>query len=209
MDTEEVIAPFFTVKTLTDRAIKVELTPIVKIMGDVKAFLERKEQIAHSKITLIKNGVVLSDSEPAPEQNDTIYWFYYEKAALAADPIDTASDWDTKNRMKIFKGLYLLSTRKFDAAAELLVGCLASFTDVGLISFKEAVKYATIAAIVAFERPSIQKSITKSPEVLEVIHEMPELQKLVGSFYNCRYGEFFTALGTNLLVLRTSKLNHN
>lgn len=193
MDTTEPSFPIVTVKTLTDKAINIELLPGILSMLDVKKRLQNLYEVPSCKMSFIRKGALVNDAD-APVPSTTYYWFYYEPAAILADPIDTASEWDTKNRMKVFKGMYHFSQRQFDKAAPLLVDAMVTFADVDFISFKDCVFYACIAGILAFDRPSLQKSLIKSPEVLEVINGLPSMENLLLSFYNCTYAEFFSSL---------------
>lgn len=195
MEAEQVLVPKYNVKTLSDRVISLEHSALVKTIADVKAAIEKHGTLEASRQVLILGGRVLLDHEPAPAASSTIYLFYYEPTALLADPIERAIDWESKNRIKVFKGLYWLSRRKFEEAAPLLLDALSTFTETAFIPFKDCVKYAVITGMLVLDRPTLQKRLVKSPEVLEVIHELPHMESFITSFYNCRYSEFFAALG--------------
>jgi hypothetical protein len=195
METDKVVIPKLTVKTLSDRAISIDLASEIKTIANIKHALEKHGTLPAARQTLLLAGRVLLDHEAVPEAESTIYLFFYEPSALLADPIEAAIDWDTKNRMKAFKGLYLFSTRRFVEAAILLIDALSTFSETLFIPFKDCVKYAAIAAMLTMDRPTILKKLVKSPEVLEVIHELRHLDDYINAFYNCRYREFFAALG--------------
>lgn len=198
METDKVVIPHLTVKTLSDRSLLVDLPSEVKNMGDLKAALVAKHGIERpiQQQVIIAKGRVLADSEPVPAPDSTLYLFYYEPAALLADPIESAKDWDTKNRIKVFKGLYLVSIRKFAQATPLLIDTLTTFSEPGFIPFKDCVKYAIISGMLTLDRPDILQKLIKSPEVLEVIHDIPDFESYTKSLYNCRYQEFFETLCT-------------
>lgn len=204
METDDVVIPSLTVKTLSDRSLLVELSSEVKTIGSVKNVLVARhgvERPAQQQI-IVSEGRVLVDSEPVPAPDSTLYLFHYEPAALLADSIESAKDWDTKNRMKVFKGLYLLSIRKFAQATPLLIDTLTTFSELGFIPFKDCVKYAIISGMLTLDRPDVLQKLVKSPEVLEVIHAIPDFEPYIKSFYHCRYQEFFATLcmqqhGTN------------
>lgn len=193
---EQEAKPKLSVKTLSDRVIPVELVAQIKSIGDVKGYLERHGVVSAQKQTLISCGRVLLDHEPVPAPDSVIHLFYYEPTALIADPIEAAADWDTKNRMKVFKGLYLFSIRKFHEAAPLLIDSLTTFSETSFMPFKDCVNYAAIASMLVLDRPTILKTLVKSPEVLEVINDLPHMEAYINSLYNCRYREFFLALGS-------------
>jgi hypothetical protein len=194
MDVEEQAdKPFFIVKTLTDRSIKLDYSPALTV-GDVKELVMAKEYLeSNASIRLILKNVVLADdltlgvlfpattvSKDVPpgdgsEQGDKkvkdeseqrkLYWFYYEPTALIVDPIDVVSEWDAKNRMRIFKGLYCFSRRRFSEAARLLCDSLSTFAETDFISFVSCVKYAVIAASFTLDRTSLYRKVLSSDNV--------------------------------------------
>lgn len=89
----------------------------------------------------------------------TLYIFHYEPAAKALDPLEAATDWDQKNRLKFFKGIWALAERNLNEAAKFLVEALPTFEENGCMPYKELVKYAVIAASVTFDRPSLKSKV--------------------------------------------------
>jgi 26S proteasome regulatory subunit N7 len=63
------------------------------------------------------------------------------------------------------------------------------------MSYKQFVKLAVLAGAISLDRPSMKTKVMDSPEVLEVIHEMPHIGHFVEALYNCQYQEFFQSLG--------------
>lgn len=212
MDSAEVPAgtPLLTVKTLTDRRITVQLLDGISTIGDVKKVLVDKEGADVASHPLLYKGTVLADNVKLADlfdlnetfedkgkdtqQGHAVHLFYYEPSALQADPIDIATDWDAKNRLKVFKGMYLLAKRDFYSAADLLCDCLATFQETSFIDFNQLIKYAVLAGTLAFDRPVLKQRILKSPEVLESLSQLGALEGLVSSLYNCQYAAFFTHL---------------
>ncbi|KAI8870759.1 PCI-domain-containing protein [Ramicandelaber brevisporus] len=112
----------------------------------------------------------------------------------ARDLIEKGGDWDRRNRLKSYEGLYKLSVRDFAGATKLLVDSLKTFTSVELMDYTEFVKYAVLAGILSLPRVELKANVVDSPEVLEVIHKIPAIESLLGSLYSARYGEFFRTL---------------
>jgi hypothetical protein len=202
--------PLITVKTLTDRKILVSVIDGIDSIGDVRKVIADKEGAAVAAHRLVHKGAVLDDlvklslvfpdlatagEEDPHKPTNILHLFYYEPAALAIDPIDIASDWDAKNRLKVFKGLYLASKKRdFYGAADLLTDALATFSETTLMDYKECVRYAVIAASLAFDRPVLYKKIIRSPEVLECVADIGPVHQLVSSLHNCQYADYFQAL---------------
>lgn len=182
--------PHVLVKTLTDRVIKVDFTPSMTVK-QLKEYLAEKQVVAVESIRLVRQGTVLPDTavlssvfpkEPAPPTNPSseelkkfmeeqdekrkIYWFYYEPTALLVDPIEVVSEWDAKNRLRIFKGLYCFSQRRFEEAANLLCDSLATFAESDFLPFLDCVKYAVVAASFTLDRPSLYKKVSLSKFII-------------------------------------------
>ena len=49
--------------------------------------------------------------------------------------VEDGADWDKKNKLKIFEGVYLIMIRDFKKASDLFVSSIATFTCVELMSF--------------------------------------------------------------------------
>lgn len=185
----------FKVRTMTDKTTDVPLTEQMKTLANARQYLiDHGSLPAGNSSPFIKQGVILEDSAAVGASDSLVHLFYYEPAALVDDPIESATGWDAKNRMKVFRGLYLASVRQFKEAAPLLIESLTSFTETEFMSFAQIAKYAMVCGILALTRSEINEQLIKSPEILEVAGEMRYLERLVHSFYHCRYAEFFSAL---------------
>lgn len=90
--------------------------------------------------------------------------------------------------------MYLISCRELRKASELLLECIATFTCVELFSYGQFMQYAVITCIMDLPRPMLKKHVVKNPQVLTIIRENPTLQKLLRSFYDCEYKNFFAAM---------------
>ena len=109
---------------------------------------------------------------------------------LAAD----GGDWDRNNRLSAYESAYLIVTRDLKGAAKKLLGGVATFTCVELCTYPEFVFYAVVTNVLALPRPDLKKRIIDSPEVLQVIKQIPHLSTLVESLYNCEYSVYFASL---------------
>jgi 26S proteasome regulatory subunit N7 len=61
--------------------------------------------------------------------------------------VEDGADWDKKNKLKIFEGVYCMMIRDFKKAADLFVNSIATFTALEVMSFKEFVFYTVILAL--------------------------------------------------------------
>ncbi|KAK9453752.1 26S proteasome subunit RPN7-domain-containing protein [Dipodascopsis uninucleata] len=111
--------------------------------------------------------------------------------------IDRGGDWDRRNRLKTYDGIYRLSIRQFSEAADLLLDSLSTFTSTEICTYEEVVAYAVLSAGVALGRVPLKTKVIDSPEVLSLLPTTPSLEPLAtmtNSLYLCDYATFFKAL---------------
>lgn len=110
--------------------------------------------------------------------------------------IDKGGDWDRRNRLKVYEGIFLISKRQFKEASGMLLDTLATFTSTEMMPYKNYVRYAVLTASLTLTRPEFKEKVLDSPEILESIHEIPFLNDYANSFYNCQYALFFDSLAS-------------
>lgn len=143
---------------VTDDEIKIVDLPGFKtpetVIEEFRAYEEKRKNDSDnptSTTTVIVKGI--------EELLPTLYIFHYEPAAKALDPLEAATDWDQKNRLKFFKGIWALAERNLNEASKFLVEALPTFEENGCLPYKDLVKYAVIAASVTFDRPSLKSKV--------------------------------------------------
>jgi 26S proteasome regulatory subunit N7 len=62
--------------------------------------------------------------------------------------VEEGADWDKKNKLKIFEGVYCMLIRDLKRAAELFLSSIATFTCVELMDYKDFVFYTVVTAMV-------------------------------------------------------------
>jgi 26S proteasome regulatory subunit N7 len=110
--------------------------------------------------------------------------------------IEKGGDWDRRNRLKAYRGVFELSRRQFNEAAGVLLDTLSTFTSTELCSYADVVRYAMTAGLIALPRTEIKSRMMDAPEVLALQTEMPDLVACVNSLYLSDYKTFFTSLGS-------------
>jgi len=108
--------------------------------------------------------------------------------------IDEGGDWDRRNRLKVYKGLYALSVRQFSQAADCLLDAVATFTSYELMEYKSFITYCVLVSMIALKRPDLREKVVRRSEIAEVLHGLPWVRSFLDSFYCCRYAEFFLQL---------------
>jgi 26S proteasome regulatory subunit N7 len=111
--------------------------------------------------------------------------------------IDRGGDWERRNKYKTYNGLYLMSTRQFNEAADLLIDSLATFTTTEITSYETVVAYAIICGAIALDRVNLKRKIIDSAEVLSLLPSTEFLEPLTiltNSLHTCDYATCFQAL---------------
>lgn len=111
--------------------------------------------------------------------------------------IEKGGDWERKNRLKAYQGIYLMSIRNFSGAADLLLDCMSTFSSTELLPYYDVVRYAVISGAISLDRVDVKTKIVDSPEVLAVLPQnesMSSLEACINSLYLCDYSGFFRTL---------------
>eukprot|EP00731_Ephydatia_muelleri_P003686 Em0001g3686a len=108
--------------------------------------------------------------------------------------LEEGGDWDRRNRLKTYHGLYAMSIRDFKMAATYFFETMATFTSTELMEYRAFVKYAVFCCMVAMDRSDLKEKVINGTDIREVLHSFPELKDYVESLYYCRYDEFFRSL---------------
>ena len=127
--------------------------------------------------------------------------------------IEKGGDWDRRNRLKVYRGLHLLSIRQFKRGGELLLDALSTFTATELVSYNDFVALTVISNTLTLSRPDLKKKVRfplgnyayihlpllvsqliAAPEVVQVLPEIPILADLTKNLYESHYDKLFIAL---------------
>ena len=83
--------------------------------------------------------------------------------------VEGGGDWDRRNRLKAYQGLYLLTTRSYNLAAPLLLDSLSTFTSYELCSYSSLVVYAVLAGSVSLKRVDFKSKVVDAPEIKSIL----------------------------------------
>ncbi|KAK1571265.1 hypothetical protein Q3G72_014261 [Acer saccharum] len=126
--------------------------------------------------------------------------FFYMDFDLISKSIDKAKslfeeggDWERKNRLKVYEGLYCMSTRNFKMAADLFLDSISTFTTYELFPYDTFIFYTVLTSIISLDRVSLKQKVVDAPEILTVIGKIPYLSEFLNSLYDCQYKSFFSA----------------
>ncbi|KAF3972386.1 hypothetical protein ACB098_04G147800 [Castanea mollissima] len=126
--------------------------------------------------------------------------FFYMDFDLISKSIDKAKslfeeggDWERKNRLKVYEGLYCMSTRNFKKAASLFLDSISTFTTYELFPYDTFIFYTVLTSIITLDRVSLKQKVVDAPEILTIIEKIPYLSEFLNSLYECQYKSFFVA----------------
>jgi len=114
--------------------------------------------------------------------------------------LEEGGDWEKKNKLKVYEGLYFIMKRDLKSSANLFLDAIPTFNCPELLPFNDLVFYTILNSMVSLDRSDIRKRVIHSPDILAVIREMPSLKKFLDSFYKCDYRGFFEAF-TSIIEL--------
>ncbi|KAJ7295423.1 hypothetical protein O6H91_Y189500 [Diphasiastrum complanatum] len=106
---------------------------------------------------------------------------------------EEGGDWERKNRLKVYEGLFCMSTRNFKKAAELFLDSISTFTTYELFSYDTFIFYTALASIISLDRVPLKQKVVDAPEILTVIGKIPHLFDFLNALYNCQYKTFYIA----------------
>ncbi|KAE8453205.1 hypothetical protein EG329_011272 [Mollisiaceae sp. DMI_Dod_QoI] len=83
--------------------------------------------------------------------------------------VESGGDWDRRNRLKAYQGLYLLGVRSYSLAAPLLLDSLSTFTSYELCSYSSLVVYSVLAGSVSLKRVDFKSKVVDAPEIKAIL----------------------------------------
>lgn len=108
--------------------------------------------------------------------------------------VASGGDWERKNLLQVYEGVYLMLIRNFAGAAKLFIDSIATFTCYELMSYEQFMFFTCCLSLLHLDRVTLKQKILQSPEVLGVIDSVPNLRTLVFNFHKCSYQPFFEAM---------------
>jgi 26S proteasome regulatory subunit N7 len=123
-----------------------------------------------------------------------------ENIDKARELMEQGGDWDRKNRLRSYEGLYKMSIRDMSAAASLFLEAVPTFGSYELMTYEQLIFYTVVTTIFAFNRPDLREKVIKCNEIQEQLNGGGEngslipVKQYLEAFYGCRYDEFFRKL---------------
>lgn len=122
--------------------------------------------------------------------------------------IEEGGDWDRRNRLKVYQGVYSIAVRDFKNAAQFFLDTVSTFTSYELMDYTTFVRYTVYVAMFALPRNELRQKVIKGAEIQEVLHQLPNVKKYLFSLFDCQYSDFFRHLAEVENMLRNDFLAH-
>jgi 26S proteasome regulatory subunit N7 len=123
----------------------------------------------------------------------------------AKTELSKGGDWERRNKLKVYEGIFNMINRDWKAAAELFLNVMPTFTATELVEFKDFIFYTVVLTMVACDRPTLRTKLVNSPEVLSAIGETPHLKEFMDSFFYCRYADFMKSFVPIIDLIRADR----
>ncbi|CAG9539594.1 unnamed protein product [Cercopithifilaria johnstoni] len=120
--------------------------------------------------------------------------------AKAKNLMEQGGDWERKNRLRSYEGLYKMSVRDLKGAAALFLEAVPTFGSYELMTYEQLIFYTIISAVYALERPDLRTKVIRCNEIQEQLtgggenNELVSVRHYLEAFYGCRYDELFAVL---------------
>ncbi|GAU96143.1 hypothetical protein RvY_07631 [Ramazzottius varieornatus] len=108
--------------------------------------------------------------------------------------VEEGGDWDRRNRLKVYEGIYYMSIREFTKATTNLLDTVSTFTCYEILDYETFITYVVLCGMLTLERTKLRAKVVRSAEILEEMHAMPSLKTFLMALYESRFAEFFGAL---------------
>ena len=104
--------------------------------------------------------------------------------AFCASLFEEGGDWERKNRLKVYEGLYCMSTRNFKKAANLFLDSISTFTTYELFPYDTFIFYTVLTSIISLDRVSLKQKV--HPQIFIRLGFLPflVLTWIIGMFCN-------------------------
>ena len=118
-------------------------------------------------LTIVRIGFFFGDNDVITENlrkaeklaTDLSHFRFAPYLSLLTRLIEEGGDWDRRNRLKVYQGLHLISTRQFARGGNLFIDALSTFTASELIPYNDFVALTVVAGALTLSRVDLKKKV--------------------------------------------------
>ena len=145
------------------------------------------------KIDLLMSVARITSFYNDIEQTDT-----YLHRAMSLAEAGGGSDWDRRNRLKIYNAIQYLLHRDLQKASKLLLDCISTFNAVEYCTYKEFIIYTILSNLLHLTRPELKRVILNGSEIITIGSEIPEIVRTYSG--PCRFCKTKACTHCNFLL---------
>ena len=108
---------------------------------------------------------------------------------------EEGGDWEKKNKLLVYEGLWLIKKRDLETAAVTLLSCVNTFNAPEILPFEKLVFYGVVLGMVTLHRKELKSKVIDNSEIVAVLREDETLYEYLFSLYERRYSDHFKSLG--------------
>lgn len=126
-----------------------------------------------------------------------MYWSLWLFSKWHADGrlFEEGGDWERKNRLKVYEGLYFMSTRNFKQATDLFLDSISTFTTYEIFPYDTFIFYTVLTSIISLDRVSLKLKVGMVRYIIFIVSLLPShytslercLARAHMSVFNCSY----------------------
>lgn len=121
--------------------------------------------------------------------------------------VEGGGDWDRRNRLKAYEGLYLLTVRSYNLAAPLLLDSLSTFTSYELCTYSNLVVYSVLAGSVSLKRVDFKSKVVDAPEIRAILGDGDDKLLALSGALSAGPGADVASQDTSSAATRTTVVN--
>ena len=73
--------------------------------------------------------------------------------------VEEGGDWDRRNRLKVYEGIYYMSIREFTKATTNLLDTVSTFTCYEILDYDTFITYVVLCAMLTLERTKLKAKV--------------------------------------------------
>lgn len=131
---------------------------------------------------------------------------FREELIKAKDLVEIGGDWTALNILRVFEGLGEMRGRRFEKAADLFIGSIATYNATDLMSYERFLKYAILCSCLSKDRKTLKEKIVDSSDVKDV--NIPLMKDFATCLVKCNYIDYFPLLMRVMEFMKQDLLLH-